>query len=81
MDWKHWSKVYPFKGVNDPEYIKAKEETFSKNGHGWWWDWTKVNTPLPGVYSAKDSKRCGGHRGPKRVIEMPKEDFNDPKNK
>ena len=29
--------VYPYKGLNDPAFIKRKHECFIKNGHGWWW--------------------------------------------
>ena len=34
-DYKNW--VYPYKGKNDPKYIKDKNETFAKHGNGWWW--------------------------------------------
>jgi len=37
VDWKDtigWK--YPYTGVNDPKYIKARDKLFSENGHGWW---------------------------------------------
>ena len=33
VDW-----IFPFKGIDDPKYIKARDKTFKKNGHGWWWN-------------------------------------------
>ena len=27
--------IWPFKGLDDPEYIKERDEVFEKNGHGW----------------------------------------------
>ena len=34
-DWKNITP-YPYKGVNAPEYIKARDKLFA--GHnGWWW--------------------------------------------
>ena len=80
-NWKNWVKDYPYKGVNDPEYIKERDATFLKNGHGWWWEWTKVNTPIPGIFSPKDDKRCGGDRGAAKVGRPPKEDFTDDRNR
>jgi len=76
LDW-----TFPWKGINDPKYIEDRSKSFIKSGNGWWWGWTKLNTPIPGVYSAKDDKRVGGDRGPKKVGRPPKEDFDDPKNK
>ena len=37
-DWKN-NIPYPYKGntLNDPQYIKDKDQLFSKNGNGWWW--------------------------------------------
>ena len=39
LDWKDWIP-YPYKGyaLTDPQYIKDKDETFAKNGNGWWWN-------------------------------------------
>ena len=34
-DYVGWQ--YPYKGMNDPKYIKDKDETFAKHGNGWWW--------------------------------------------
>ena len=47
-DWKDWIP-YPFKSLNDPEYIKAREECFIKNGNGWWWGdgWWNGNSETP----------------------------------
>jgi len=36
-DWKSSPKGFPYKGVNDPKYIKDRNELFQKNGNGWWW--------------------------------------------
>ena len=34
-DWKN--KIpYPFKGLNDPKYIEARDKCF-KGNNGWWW--------------------------------------------
>ena len=36
-DWKrglNWK--FPYKGLNDPDYIKARNRLF-KGNHGWWW--------------------------------------------
>ena len=27
---------WPYKSLKDPNYIKDKNETFRKNGNGWW---------------------------------------------
>ena len=40
IEYKDW--VYPyrkgkFRCLNDPEYIKARNETFAEHGNGWWW--------------------------------------------
>jgi len=39
--WKCWKKRtgedFPYKGINDPEYIKARNKLFNESGHGWWW--------------------------------------------
>ena len=81
-DWKNtinWK--YPYKGINDPNYIENKLKTFIKNGNGWWWGYTKLNTPLPGIYSSKDDRRGGGDRGPNKVDIPPKEDFTDGRNR
>ena len=46
--WKDWNHEYPFKGLNDPEYIKAKEKTFKESGNGWWWGkgWWSDEVPI-----------------------------------
>ena len=31
---KNWK--FPYKGFDDPNYIRAKQETFKKSGNGWW---------------------------------------------
>ncbi|MAH06822.1 hypothetical protein CMI38_01065 [Candidatus Pacearchaeota archaeon] len=51
IPWRQNTFVYPYKGLNDPQYIKDRDEIFAKNGNGWWWRWTKENTPIPGIYS------------------------------
>ena len=36
-DWRRRRRwKYPYKGIEDPNYIKAKKETFQENGNGWW---------------------------------------------
>lgn len=51
FDWKkveNWK--YPYKGLNDPEYLKDRDKMFE--GHnGWWWEkgwWSdeKYETPM-----------------------------------
>lgn len=35
IDW-----VYPYSKrnvLNDPKYIKDRDEMFAKHGNGWWW--------------------------------------------
>ena len=56
--WKD-RKPFPYKALSDPAYLADKEAFFKINGNGWWYDWTKKNTPLQGVYSSKDDKRAG----------------------
>jgi|TARA_Y100000296_G_C5036814_1_gene187709 hypothetical protein len=33
---KDW--VFPFGGLNDPEYIKDRDRGFAENGNGWWFE-------------------------------------------
>ena len=47
---KDW--VYPYKGVNDPKFIKDRDKLFLGQ-NGWWWGWTKLNTPIKGIYTKK----------------------------
>ena len=37
-DWKTFAKrEWPYKGdLNDPRYIKDRNELFEENGNGWW---------------------------------------------
>ena len=53
-DRKNWVP-YPYKGVNDPEYIKAREKLFE--GHnGWWWGrgwWSDEKFETPMEYHAR----------------------------
>ena len=57
IPWRQNTFVYPYKGLNDPQYIKDRDEIFAKNGNGWWWRWTKENTPIPGIYSPCSDKK------------------------
>ena len=57
LPWRQQKSGYPYKGLNDPEYIKSRDEVFAKNGNGWWWGWTKENTPIPGIYAPHKSKK------------------------
>jgi len=56
IPWRQNTFVYPYKGLNNPQYIKDRDEIFAKNGNGWWWGWTKENTPIPGIYSPPKTK-------------------------
>ena len=35
-DWKQWKSGWPYKGLDDPKYIKERKKTFEENGNGWW---------------------------------------------
>jgi hypothetical protein len=35
-NWRDWKKGFPYKGLNDPKYIRARDELFNENGNGWW---------------------------------------------
>ena len=35
-DWKN-KKSFPYRGLDDPKYIKDRNELFKQNGNGWWW--------------------------------------------
>ena len=45
-DWKNQKRFnWEYKGkypCNDPQYLKDREELFSKHGNGWWWGWQLV---------------------------------------
>ena len=52
-DWKHWKRGFPYKGgITNPQYKKDKDAMFKKHGNGWWYGWTKLHTPLKGVFSS-----------------------------
>jgi hypothetical protein len=36
-DWRITKKGWPYKGLDDPEYIKDKEALFAKHRNGWWY--------------------------------------------
>jgi|TARA_R100001530_G_C4197689_1_gene123894 hypothetical protein len=36
VHWKRLKREFPYKGLNDPEYIKEKNMFFQENGNGWW---------------------------------------------
>ena len=60
VPWRQAASGFRYKSLNDPEYIKDRNEIFAEHGHGWWWGWTKDNTPLPGIYSpSTGSSRAG----------------------
>ena len=41
--YKDWKYPYNTRSVfTDPKYIKDRDETFSKTGNGWWWNWHLV---------------------------------------
>ena len=43
---------WPYKSINDPKYIKDRDELFKANGNGWW-----INT----------GKRVTTHKGNREV--------------
>ena len=45
--------VYPYKNnvLKCPKYLNDRDKLFKKHGNGWWYGWSKDNTPLKGVYS------------------------------
>ena len=64
MEAVHWNKLkkeFPYKSLNDPEYIKEREDFFS--GHnGWWWGdgvWNgKHETPMQRQRRYRDQKNA-----------------------
>jgi len=52
-DWKRWTIGFPYEGINDPKYIKDRDAMFNESGNGWWCEWTKLNTPIKGIYTLK----------------------------
>jgi len=46
LDWKQWHKGWPYKGLNDPKYLRDRLKLFKSNGHGWW-----LLTPFDNPYS------------------------------
>jgi len=30
-------KGFPYKGIDDPKYLKDRAKLFAKSGNGWWW--------------------------------------------
>tara|TARA_R110002012_G_scaffold78822_2_gene200724 strand:+ start:9311 stop:9481 length:171 start_codon:yes stop_codon:yes gene_type:complete len=37
-DWrKSPKKGFPYKGIDDPKYLKDRAKLFAKSGNGWWW--------------------------------------------
>jgi len=38
-DWKNLKnkESWPYKGLDDPKYIKDKKRIFKMNGNGWWY--------------------------------------------
>jgi hypothetical protein len=59
-DWKN--KIpYPYKGLNDPKYIIAREKLF-KGQNGWWWGrgwWSDVQKESPLEYSRRKRRERG----------------------
>ena len=35
-------REFPYKSIEDPEYIKDRDEFFRENGNGWWYDWHRL---------------------------------------
>jgi len=38
-DWRtlRKSKYWEYSGLDDPKYIKDRDELFEEGGNGWWW--------------------------------------------
>ncbi len=37
-NWKKCPKKgFPYTGIDDPKYLKERNELFAENGNGWWW--------------------------------------------
>ena len=38
-EWRYIQHIprFAWKDTDDPKYIKDRDETFAKNGNGWWW--------------------------------------------
>lgn len=40
--WRKYSKGFPYKSINDPEYLKDRTKLFKEHGSGWWWELDKL---------------------------------------
>ena len=53
---------YPYKGLDDPKYLKDRERTEKRNGNGWWWNdgkgWT-MEWESPMEYHRRKRKARG----------------------
>jgi hypothetical protein len=47
-DWREWIDKYPYEGIDDPKYIKDRDNFF-KGNNGWWWGdgWWNGHTETP----------------------------------
>jgi len=37
-DWRNRKQDgFPYKGIDDPKYIRERDAVFKENGNGWWW--------------------------------------------
>jgi hypothetical protein len=59
-DWRN--KIpYPYEGLNDPKYIKARDKLFAGN-NGWWWGngwWSDEQKETPMEYNRRKRKERG----------------------
>ena len=51
------SKRFPYESTEDPEYIKDRDETFRKNGNGWWINTGKSVTTNKGNREIRRTKK------------------------
>ena len=59
---KEWIP-YPYKGyvLSNPQYVKDKDELFTKHGNGWWWGdgWWNGHTETSMEYHRRKRKERG----------------------
>jgi hypothetical protein len=43
---KYEPREFPYKGTDDPKYIKDRDELFRENGNGWWYETGKIRRKI-----------------------------------
>ena len=65
QNWKEWIP-YPYKGhtLSNSQYIKDKDELFTKHGNGWWWGdgWWNGCTETSMEYHRRKRKEREEHK-------------------